>query len=474
MNLKIFYIVFLILLVFYYADTTMVMDKNVIFILLLINFVSIFLFLFKKENKKELRKQTFKFSTLFVIGFCIVHFQYHVDYLLDNVDENNLYIWINKNVVVKSLVISTAGLISFFIGYLILKKSKIINSKKQQANSTKLLVGIAAVMLVLFVVTVNPLYLAGFYGEEEMGDTATYAILLFNLLAFSAIIQNCRNMIFLKQIPISIKEYVKKQSYLLTTIIGIYLLLVLISGDRGPIITFSVCYFSGYYIVTKKKLSVKRGLVFIISGAVFMTLLGEIRRADKDIDFATRLQEAINEEKTGNQESFLPQTQELAGSIRTLHTAVDYIPEKHDFLYGRFQFQQITASIPFFNMFLPIFYDSGHVRYRGSASFVTWINQGDYPNSGDGTSCITDYYFDFGIFGVIFGMLFFGMTTRFFEVNLFSNYNISPVFIYVFGVVYLSNAIYIPRSSILFELRTVVWITLILLLNSLIKRNRLS
>lgn len=71
-------------------------------------------------------------------------------------------------------------------------------------------------------------------------------------------------------------------------------------------------------------------------------------------------------------------------------------------------------------------------------------------------------------------MLFFGMITRFFEVNLFSNYNISPLFIYVFGVVYLSNAIYIPRSSILFELRTVVWITLILMLNSLIKRNRLS
>ena len=124
-------------------------------------------------------------------------------------------------------------------------------------------------------------------------------------------------------------------------------------------------------------------------------------------------------------------------------------------------------------MFLPIFYDSGHVKYNGSSSFVTWINQGDYPNSGDGTSCITDFYFDFGILGVIFGMFLFGLITRYIEVNLFCNYNISPIFIHVFGIIYLSNAIYIPRSSILFELRTVIWITLILMFNSLIKRNKL-
>jgi oligosaccharide repeat unit polymerase len=474
MNLKILYIVFIILLVFYYADAPVVMDKSVMFVLLSVNILSIFLFIYKKENKFELKKQLFKFSTLFILGFSIVHFQYYLDFLLDNVDIKTSYIWINRTVVIKSFILSTVGLLSFFIGYILIKKTKVLNSKKQKANSTKFLVLFATLMLLLFIATVNPLYLAGFYGEVEMGTTATYAILLFKLLFFSAIIQNCRNMIFLKRIPSSIKEYINSQGYIISGVLCVYLLLVLISGDRGPLISFTICYFSGYYIVTKKKLSIKKGFTFLMLGAIFMTLLGEVRRSDKNIDFTTRLQRALNEEKTGSQVSFLPQTQELAGSVRTLHTAVNYIPEKHDFLYGRFQFQQISASIPFFNMFLPIFYDSGHVKYKGSSSFVTWINQGDYPNSGDGTSCITDFYFDFGIFGVIVGMFLFGLITRYFEVNLFCNYNISPLFIHIFGIIYLSNAIYIPRSSILFELRTVIWITLILMFNSLIKRNKLS
>jgi hypothetical protein len=242
---------------------------------------------------------------------------------------------------------------------------------------------------------------------------------------------------------------------------------VMLSGDRGPLMSYSLCFISGYFFVKKIKLSYKKGILFIFTGAIMISILGMVRNLNKDLSFTEKIQLSLTENENDSRISFLPVTKELATSVRTLHHAVNYVPRNHDFLYGRFQLQHLTVALPFFSIFSPIIYEDTSWKYAGSSSFITWIRQGDFPTSGDGTSCIADFYLDFGMFGVLAGMFGFGYFMRFAEVKMYSA-NIPNLFVHVFIIVYLTNAIYISRSSVLFGFKSIVLIYIILVSNKYI------
>lgn len=445
------------------------MGKSSMALVIFLDVVALFLFVKRKETTTFLNGQFLKHSTLFLVGFLIVHFQYIIDYLIDNVDDTNFFIWVNRSVVIRGLLISSLGLISFLLGYLIFnsKKKKLSKRNKEITVTTTGLKIAASVSLLIYFLTVNPLYLLGYYGSEEMGSTATYAVLIFTLTISAIIIQTCRNLRLNNLTNLSFRFYFKELGVITLSLIGVYLLSVLLSGDRGPIITMSLTFLTGYLFVSGKKISFKFGVIAVFCGALAISILGEVRNQSKDMTFSSKIQDALDQKKAGNESSFLPPTQELATSIRTLHAAINYVPEQEGFFLGRFQFQQVAVSIPFARFFLEQVYKSNDIKYAGSAFYITWINQGNYPNSGDGTSCVVDFYLDFGVFGVMVGMFLFGYMTRFMETAFFSGEPIS-LFLHVLSVVYISDAIYISRSSVLFELKYVIWTFAILYLNKMI------
>lgn len=442
------------------------MDKEVMIILLGVIFISVLFFGLRNEKEPLLKGQFLKHSTLALLGIIIVHFQYYVDYLLGNITSSDLFIWVNTTIVVKGMILSSIGLLAFLIGYLSCKRGSInlTRNNLRTISHTKFLNIFAGIALFTYFYTVNPLYLIGFYGAEDIGVTATYAILVFEIMVYAIIIQKSRNMLLENFKPSSFLKYLKSLGYPLLFLTSIYLLSVVISGDRGPIINFSLCYFSGYYFVTKQKFSLKKGLILGFIAAGFITILGVARAQDKSLDFLEKIQIAFQEKPFREDVSFIPQTKELAGSVRTLHHALDYVPQNHDYLYGRFQFQQIVVAFPFFSNFTPLIYENTSTKYAGSSSFITWIEQGDFPTSGTGTSVIADYYFDFGLVGVILGMFVFGYFMRFAEIKMYVE-SFPNLFTHIFFVVYLSSAIYIARSTFLFGFRTVVWIFIILIFN---------
>ncbi|WP_290794824.1 O-antigen polymerase [Flavihumibacter sp. UBA7668] len=459
-------LLFFILLGFFLPDemNMELMILHLIFVALI--FLTSFL---TPERISSLKGQYFKHSIFFLIGFVVVHFQHILDFVTGAINSSYSYIWVNEDVVLKALNFSVIGLTSFLLGYYFDRNDKLLGKRvkrkfEERPYKAKFLLWLSAFFLVSYFFTVNPLYLAGHYGEVEMGTGATYFILLFEVVVSAYIIQMCRNATIEDRYFRNIWEYIKYLGRPFFICLVVYLVSVMFSGDRGPIITFSLIFLSGYLMVTKFKIRLYFYVLFIILGGFLFTILGSIRSQDKSLGFFERFQSSLNKESRFPQKSILPFTQELATSIRAYHTTVNYIPERHDFLFGRFQYQQLSLGIPFFNPLNNLMFGDSHYKYRSSARFVTWINQGDFPYSGEGTTCLADFYFDFGLFGIVIGMLLFGYLFRILEVSMFSQ-GLPSLFISCMIITYIGNSIYIARSSFGFELRTVLWVFAILLIN---------
>lgn len=469
---KVIILILQLLLVTLYAILPNTMDSTIMSFVLVIVAFSVFLFFTKKDKIFQLNGQFLKHSNLFVFGFLVVHFQSYIDFSLGNITKDDTFIWVNQSIVIKSMILSAIGLLSFFLGFFSCKANcshvtREFRVGREKYISVKFLTYLSTVVLSVYFYTVNPLYLLGFYGIENMGVTATYMSLLFNVLIFAVIIQTSRNLRNQNKIPTNFKQYIKLMDYHLLILLVFYLVSVMLSGDRGPLMTYGLCFISGYFFVKKIKLSHKKGILFIFTSAIVISILGMARNLNKDLSFNEKIQLSLAENANDSRISFLPVTKELAGSVRTLHHAVNYVPLYHDFLYGRFQFQYLTVAIPFFSIFSPIIYEDTSWKYSGSSSFITWIRQGDFPTSGDGTSCIADFYLDFGMLGVLLGMFIFGYFMRFAEVKMYSA-NIPNLFLHVFIIVYLSDAIYISRSSVLFGFKITVLIYTVLIINKYI------
>src|SRR5690606_20369092 len=181
----------------YYFYSPSFIEFSSITLLLGTALLAIIFFSTNKERVPNLQRQYLRHSTLVIFGFVVVHFQYHIDYLLGYVNEFNPYIWVNNQIVVKALSVSVAGLISFLIGYLLNRgKIKSVYRKKENNRvvSVNLLSYFAAVLLMAYFYFANPLYLIGFYGAEGLGAEASYIILLFKTVVFAALIQTARNL----------------------------------------------------------------------------------------------------------------------------------------------------------------------------------------------------------------------------------------------------------------------------------------
>ena len=104
----------------------------------------------------------------------------------------------------------------------------------------------------------------------------------------------------------------------------------------------------------------------------------------------------------------------------------------------------------------------GEFRYQGSAFFLTYLVLGDDAKSGEGSTATSDLYLDFGIPGVIFGFLIFGLIIRRLDNSLLFSFE-NNFFIWIAALCYLSSAVYIARSAILFQIQQIIPIYIVIL-----------
>lgn len=436
-------------------------------IIIALDLFSILIFLFRKEQFNELEYTNIRAVYIFLISYIIVYFQLNIDYILGNIGININRIWVSSEIVIQSLIISSMGFTSFLIGYSQNKNKKskqIVDIKQANIIFLKLL---ATVLYCLFIVNINPLYILRGYGVYEMGDVSRYCAILFELTMAAVFMQISINL-KIKNKKISLIKYIKEIGIYNILLIFNYFVIVLLSGDRGPIIYTLLGFIGAYVYLTNIKISKIKVIIIIIIAAVILSIMGLVRanipRGGK-MDLVN-IVEIVRESKKpykqleGTKSIFNP-TIELATSVRTLHTGIDYINNSGKFFYGKFQLYQLATIIPLGQKILQRIFGEKEY-YLSSERFITYLIGGE--GGGEGTCCIIDIYLDFGLIGVIIIMFIFGIYLRKIDINIFSKMKCNLIELCSY-IVLFQYSVYIPRSTIISNIRNIIWLYLILKTN---------
>lgn len=419
-------------------------------------------------------------STMFLLGFLLVHFQIHLLYLLDyKIDVKIFETWYWSDILIReeSLYFSLIALVAYLLGYKNYKGFKGIKgtgySESLLISSRKVFVFSSYIFYSAFFVTSGS-YKYGLYmvGDEMMVSPYFYAGFNISLTA-SLIISSYMSMKGFK--IIKNKSDVINLYGLSLNIIGVWhVLFSLYVGDRGPVITYSLLYVMPLLTVLNRKISFTKVMVFTLLLANFMSIVGAARTKESS-DYHGRISKASYENRySGNFSDNIPlkSTLELALSGRCLNHAISKVPEEYNFRYGMYQFQQLLAIIPFAAGFNKNYISKYENHFDSSADFSTFLIQGNNPDSGDGTTIITDFYLDYGIVGIVLGMFLFGMLLRFVDNAIIGNQDVT-FFQWIICALYFSGALYISRATALFYLQRVfqIWFIVILIM-SLVKITR--
>lgn len=411
--------------------------------------VAVYAFIFIYHSQKgELRNCWAKPSNLFVAGFLIVYYQFLLDYLLGYKTASS---FLDPTIVNFATLISTVGFISFVVAYV--RKPIAINNTKVIPVVPKLNV-LVVFQIVFFVLFVKSIDVLKFITGADAYDPASSASMDYEY-AFQAV-----NIVLLMTVcfqnrdkSLSLWGVIKNIPLISIILIFLYLILRLLSGDRGPVIYTLLVIFYAYIYLARKRFRFIYILVFFVIGATFVSLLGIARSSDLDMSFSERMLSATNELKedsrAGGESTLSPITKELAFSYLSYEVMVKGMLKDNDgFKNGAYQGVVLVNIIPYASGWL-------HKEFNltrdetSSSYYATYKYLGTDPSWGLGTNCIGDFYMDWGIVGVLFCMYFVGLLFKWVDNLLFvkDKTYVTPAML-ALAFCYASEAIYMPRSNI--------------------------
>jgi len=462
--LMILWCCFLFLIILHYYDFNYY-NKTSLILVLSIALIIVCGFCFKRDNQTVLQGQYLRISNLFLLGFIIVHFQFYIDLVLGNFDLSRQDLIVNQNVLVKSAIISSIALVCFCLGY-IYKQNKSNLKIKDEENAKNKIINLKGVKVLIvlffigFIVTTPSSYYKGGYNSTELSQLSLYfqSFLILSIIGY--LILNTRNLFLEKSKVLSFFAFIRYNGFIMIFVIIGFCFLVMISGDRGPILQIALSFIGCYCILNRKKykISIIVGGTFL--AAVLVSFLAYFRHYEGTGNIIDMIQYSseMKSDAVSSKLSFSPSTFELSKSVKTMHASVMYT-EKEGHTFGLFQGFQIIGIIPGMGqLIMPLFgIDSEMLK---SSRFLTEQLNADH---GLGTTAVADIWLDFGIIGIVIVFFIFGYFLRKMDEYMYSHLSLN-IFLYILIAVFLSKAFYIGRSTILILFRDVVLGYIVLLI----------
>lgn len=425
----------------------------------------IFLYLFYLyQQKSEYKGMWHKPSNIFILSYSIVSFQYLVDFCLGYKTYQDFYI---PSSVDKMAVTCISGLFSFIMGYILTKGRWNTNNATHNNRiiSTGFLVILQIVFFLAWILTVNIAELIsgqGYFEDISRTSSSYFEMFLYDvtIVILITIVMNCN----VNQVR-SFKEFVKRGPLFCWIIVCLYCILRLISGDRGPALYMALAVFYAYMIATHKSMRLSRILLFTVVGAFILNLVGIARSLSLDNSFSDRVKTAFtdfsgNSEARFSERTILPITEELAMSNRCNQIAIDLVDSGKDkFHYGKYFFYQLAQCVPFVPSFLANTLKIPEDELSANIK-MTDVYYGRHDLAQIGTTIVADPYFDGGIIGVMLMLFFCGWAFK--KVD-FAVCISPPSDWFQIAVVLLlaSMSIYIPRSTLILQLKQIIPISVL-------------
>jgi hypothetical protein len=415
----------------------------------------------------------------FILGYLIVFYQMIVLDLAGFTVPTMFYeyIWANETVLNRSIGLATLGLLAFYLGEVYSRdkspyKRAWNKNSKIETKSIAFLIILAYIFYILFLIASGS-YIYGVYSSEDGLSSANYFYKAFEIALSAAIIVKLSFITSCEKQKLSFRKYLSFFGVPLLALVVWNILFSLFVGDRAPVMFFSVLTF-GLYFIRWKRLNFILLCMSIFLASILFSFVGELRQVGErsNVDFSERITNITNysEGKTSKKfDELVPgdATIEMALSVNTLNHALLNVPDKYDYRYGLFQLQYIYASIPGLSGVISEILYGSDTKFYSSSKFITYFIQGDQPTFGNGTSILADFYLDFGVIGIVIGLYLFGYFVGKNEYKLFSSYQ-QVTFSWVVILIFFSKALYLSRSSILFELSLIVFIYLLIKINKFI------
>ena len=433
---------------------------------------SILVFILSCQQNIIFKDEWIKPSNIFLFSLLIVNFQYVLDVFigLKNVETSFLY----PDLVADCALLSSVGITSFVISYVTLLNQggirNLIYKPRDNRAPLKYLSLIHCISFLLWIVNIDiQSFLSGavYMGSHNRADTSNYFELLFNMTTYALLVQILVNN---NSIRISkINDFIKLIPKFSLIVVCLYLLLRFFSGDRGPLIFTSMTFFYAFVKLSNIKIKLLPIFIAVFFFATSISVLGIIRNFDSNLSYSEKLSTALDAYMNDgrfedSEQTLLPLTEELANSFSCNQIAVHELANGAPLHYGKYQLFHFLNSIPFVPSFL-----SRTLSIPGpelsSSTYLTEVKYGKDPPCGLGTTCIADFYLDLDVIGVMIGMVIVGFL--FFKIDLIilNKINSSSVFLILFALVYSSKAVYIPRSAFFADVKILIIIYIILLIN---------
>ncbi len=432
---------------------------------LIISGLAVMLYLFSHQPNYYLKSNFLSSSLIFLIGFVFVH---EINYLAlvtglyhEIIDANIT----NLGIVNEAAICTSCSLLSYLIGCVCCNKPFKGIAFNQNIKSFKFIDKILLLLVFVFYFFTDKKFFQSGYttmANEEglpLVSAVSRNMILGCQLALSAFI------VVSKSCNLSFKQYVKSYSLAYYIAILIYLYLVLISGERSPLIVLITCYFSAYFIVSRKKIRFVWGIVILVFAVFVLNLLTTMRFLGSPYTFDKFL-EACNifNAILSNPTFFFDATKQLANQVGIYHYMYDI--SRETILYGAGMGYQVLGIIPGLRYVfsLLINFDSSVL----SVSQIATKNLND--GLGAGNACEADVIYNFGSYGTMVFFFLFGFFLKKLDLSLYSK---NPkIYVVIFGLAYLSYAIYIARSICLWPLNSCAYAILFVYLENRILKKR--
>lgn len=422
---------------------------NVIRESVLISVISLALYVLRNEYDINSKGQFVTISNLLILSIFIVHFLNYINYLIDS--SQNLFL--NDHVVNKVSRISAIAFTAFVLGLSQPVKPFAKRSFKKHVNSSRLITVFFLFSLFLFVAFTDRRYFSSGGNMEILnGEGMSTFGAIGNVTCIASVIAYVTNIIQqARGEVVSVRRYFSYFGKPFILILLVYLSLVVLSGDRGPIIDSALCIGAGLIIICKKKVKAIPAIFLIFLAAFFLTILAIIRATDMEMSFEKiALAWDVFKEYMTRPGAFFIMFKELSNLTNSFNLIADYV-EANGIIYGKGIIFQTLAFLPGIRkgLWLISGVDTSTLSTDVLASQL--LDKG----IGAGTTCISDVYFNLGIVGTPILFILFGILIRKLQISMYDK-NVST-FVLVVAIAYFMKSIYIGRSTVFQPINLIVY-----------------